>query len=156
MEWILLTTLPCDTAADLVFASRGYAWRWIIEEFHNCEKTGCQVEMRRPTHTDRLEPLIGLLSVLSVWLLQLEYAVEDAPEEQAAKHFDSRTVALMAAYLAQDATKLKVRDFWRGIGLQGGQMSRKCDGKLGWLRAWRGWQAFQLILLGAGLAREVP
>jgi hypothetical protein len=33
-------------------------------------------------------------------------------------------------------------------------MGRKCDGKLGWLRAWRGWQAFQLILLGADLARQ--
>ncbi len=156
LEWILLTTLPCDTAADLVFASQGYALRWTIEEFHKCEKSGCQVEMRRLEHTDRLEPLIGLLSVLSVWLLQLKYAVEDAPEEQAAKHFDSRMVHLMAAYLAKDATRLKVRDFWRGIGLLGGHMGRKCDGKLGWLRAWRGWQAFQLILLGAGLAREVP
>ncbi len=156
LEWILLTTLPCDTAEDLVFASQGYALRWTIEEFHKCEKTGCQVEMRRLEHTDRLEPLIGLLSVLSVWLLRLKYAVEDAPEAQAVKHFDAPMVRLMAAYLAKDATRLKVKDFWRGIGLLGGHMGRKCDGKIGWLRAWRGWQAFQLILLGAGLARGVP
>jgi hypothetical protein len=156
LEWILLTTLPCDTAEDLAFASQAYALRWTIEEFHKCEKTGCQVEMRRLEHTDRLEPLIGLLSVLAVWLLQLKYAVEDAPEARAAQHFDSQMVRLMAAYLAKDATRLKVRDFWRGIGLLGGHMGRESDGKLGWLRAWRGWQAFQLILLGAGLAREEP
>ena len=36
-------------------------------------------------------------------------------------------------------------------GLLGGHMGRKSDGKLGWLRAWRGWQAFQLMLRGAEL-----
>jgi hypothetical protein len=151
LEWILLTTLPCGTAAELEFASQGYALRWIIEEFHKCEKTGCQVEMRRLEDTARLEPLIGLLSVLAVWLLQLKYAVDDTPEAPAAQQFDAQLVGVMAAYLRTDATRLKLRDFWRGIGLLGGHMGRKCDGKLGWLRAWRGWQAFQLILLGAGL-----
>lgn len=164
LEWILLTTLPCETPEELVFASQGYALRWTIEEFHKCEKTGCQVEMRRLEHTDRLEPLIGLLSVLAVWLLQLKYAVEDAPESPAIEHFDEPMVHLMASYLArdtpssktQDATRLKVKDFWRGIGLLGGHMGRKSDGKLGWLRAWRGWQAFQLMLLGAELAEDEP
>ena len=131
LEWILLTTLPCETPEELVFASQGYALRWTVEEFHKCEKTGCQVEMRRLEHTDRLEPLIGLLSVLAMWLLQLKYAVEDAPDAPAVEHFDAPMVRLMAADLAKDATRLKVKDFWRGIGLLGGHMGRKCDGKLG-------------------------
>lgn len=153
LEWILLTSLPCATSEDLEFASQGYALRWMIEEFHKCEKTGCQVEMRRLEHTDRLEPLIGLLSALAVWLLQLKYAVEDAPDAAAATALDPAMVQVMAAHLKQDATTLTVREFWRGIGLLGGHMGRKSDGKLGWLRAWKGWQAFQLILLGAQLAR---
>ena len=151
LEWILLTTLPCATAADLEFASQGYALRWLIEEFHKCEKTGCQVEMRRLEHTDRLEPLIGLLSVLAVWLLQLKYVVEDAPAASAADHLDAAMVRVMAAHLGRAPTQLTIADFWRGIGLLGGHMGRKSDGKLGWLRAWRGWQAFQLMLRGADL-----
>lgn len=154
LEWILLTTLPCETADDLVFVSQGYGLRWIIEEFHKCEKTGCQVEMRRLEHTDRLEPLIGLLSVLAVWLLRLKYVVEDAPEARASQHFESTMVRVMAAHLRKDTRKLTVKDFWRGIGLLGGHMGRKSDGKLGWLRAWRGWQAFQLIMLGAELVER--
>ena len=164
LEWILLTTLPCETPEELDFASRGYALRWTVEEFHKCEKTGCQVEMRRLEHTDRLEPLIGLLSVLALWLLQLKYAAEDTPDAPAVEHFDASMVHVMATFLskdkaslhAKDASKLKVKDFWRGIGLLGGHMGRKSDGKLGWLRAWRGWQAFQLIVLGAGLAQKEP
>ena len=154
LEWILLTTLPCETADDLEFASQGYALRWMVEEFHKCEKTGCQVELRRLEHTDRLEPLIGLLSVMAVWLLQLKYVVEDSPDAAAAEHFDGTMVRVMAAHLKQDAARLRVKDFWRGIGLLGGHMGRKSDGKLGWLRAWRGWQAFQLMLRGAELATE--
>ena len=69
LEWILLTSLPCETPAAATFAAEGYSLRWMIEEFHKCEKTGCQVEARCLTHTDRLEPLIALLSVLAVWLL---------------------------------------------------------------------------------------
>jgi len=154
LEWILLTTLPCGTADELAFASQGYGLRWLIEEFHKCEKTGCRVEMRRLEDTDRLEPLIGLLSVIAVWLLQLKYAVQETPEALAREHFDAPLVGLMAAYLRREATPLKLGDFWRGIGLLGGHMGRKCDGKLGWLRAWRGWQAFQLIALGAELERQ--
>jgi hypothetical protein len=154
LEWILLTTLPCATDDELVFVSQGYGLRWIIEEFHKCEKTGCQVEMRRLEHTDRLEPLIGLLSVLAVWLLRLKYVVEDAPEALASRHFDSTMVRVMAAHLRKEARRLTVRDFWRGIGLLGGHMGRKSDGRLGWLRAWRGWQAFQLMTLGAELIED--
>ncbi|MCG3132785.1 MAG: Transposase for transposon Tn5 [Phycisphaerae bacterium] len=154
LEWILLTTLPCETDEELELASRGYALRWMIEEFHKCEKTGCQVEMRRLEHTDRLEPLIGLLSVMAVWLLQLKYVVEDAPDAPAQEYLDPPRVRVMAAHLKQQAATLTVKEFRRGIGLLGGHLGRKSDGKLGWLRAWKGWRAFPFILLGAELARE--
>lgn len=154
LEWILLTTLPCDTDEELEFASKGYALRWMIEEFHKCEKTGCQVEMRRLEHTDRLEPLIGVLSVMAVWLMQLKYMVEDAPDAPAREHLDPLAVRVMAARLKRSTSSLTVREFWRGIGQLGGHMGRKSDGKLGWLRAWKGWQVLQFMIAGAQLAWE--
>lgn len=154
LEWLLLTSLPCETQEHLQFVADGYALRWMIEEFHKCQKTGCNVEMRRLEHVDRLEPLIGLLSVLAVWLLQLKFAVNETPERPARDVFDETTVKVMARYLKRPAQDMTLGDFWRGVGLLGGHMGRKCDGKLGWLRAWKGWQAFQLILLGAVLATE--
>lgn len=154
LEWILLTSLACDTPAAATFAAEGYALRWMIEEFHKCEKTGCQVEARRLTHTDRLEPLIALLSVLAVWLLTLKYAARDEPEKPAAEYFDAAMVNVMARYVKRPAATLTLAQFWRGIGRLGGHPGRKRDGPLGWLRAWRGWQSFQLILLGAELCRE--
>lgn len=151
LEWILCTSLPCAVDTVLCFVAQGYALRWMIEEFHKCQKTGCQVEMRRLEDRDRLEPLIGLLSVLAVWLLQLKFVARDNPDTPARDLFDESTVGVMARYLKCSAATLSVSQFWRGIGRLGGHPGRKGDGPLGWLRAWRGWQSFQLIMLGAEL-----
>jgi hypothetical protein len=155
LEWLLCTSLPCDTAARMLFVAEGYSFRWMIEEFHKCEKTGCQVEMRRLEHIDRLEPLVGLLSVLAVWLLQLKFVARDEPEEPASTLFDELTVRVMAQYSKKPPETLTVGEFWRGIGRLGGHPGRTRDGPLGWLRAWRGWQSFQLMLLGASLNEEM-
>lgn len=151
LEWILLTSLACDTSETALFVAEGYSLRWLIEEFHKCEKTGCQVEARRLESVDRLEPLVGLLSVLAVSLLRLKYVARDDPEQPARKLFAEPAVGVMAAYLKLPAEDLSVGTFWRGIGRLGGHMGRKGDGPIGWLRAWRGWQSFQLILIGAEL-----
>jgi hypothetical protein len=153
LEWLLCTSLSCEREATLGFVAQGYGLRWMIEELHKCEKTGCQVEMRRLEHTDRLEPLIGLLSVLAVWLLQLKFVARDNPEAPARSLFDETTVEAMARYLRCPASTLTVGEFWRGIGRLGGHPGRQRDGPIGWLRAWRGWQSFQFILLGADLYR---
>jgi len=155
LEWLLCTSLPCETTTQVLLVAEGYSFRWMIEEFHKCEKTGCQVEMRRLEHVDRLEPLIGLLSVLAVCLLQLKYAARDEPQAPARTHLDDLTVRVMARYLKRPSETLTLGEFWRGIGRLGGHPGRRRDGPLGWLRAWRGWQSFQLILLGASLNEEM-
>jgi len=155
LEWLLCTSLPCETTTQVLLVAEGYSFRWMIEEFHKCEKTGCQVEMRRLEHVDRLEPLIGLLSVLAVGLLQLKFAARDEPEEPARTLLDNLTVRVMAQYLKKPFETLTIGEFWGGIGRLGGHPGRKRDGPLGWLRAWRGWQSFQLILLGASLNEEM-
>lgn len=149
LEWVLLTSLSCEEPQVAVFVAEGYSFRWIIEEYHKCEKTGCQVESRRLQDTDRLEPLTGLLSVLAVWLLQLKFATRENPQQPASKLFGADMVEVMARYLKRPARGLTAGEFWRGIGRLGGHPGRRQDGPLGWLRAWRGWQSFQLIFLGA-------
>jgi hypothetical protein len=151
LEWILNTSLPAGTFKQACLVPQGYGLRWIVEEFHKSEKTGCRVEERQLRDTDRLEPLIGLLSVLAVYLLQLKYVAREDPETPARDLFGDEVVEVMARYLRRPTKDLSVRVFWGGIGRLGGHPGRKSDGPLGWLRAWRGWQAFQWILLGASL-----
>ena len=156
VEWILLTRLAAETFDETLVVSEGYACRWIVEELHKCEKTGCRVEERELRETARLELLLGVLSIVAVLLLLLKYVARDDPERPAQALFTDLEVATMACYLKRLAAGLTVGMFWRGIGRLGGHPGRKCDGPLGWLRAWRGWQAFQLILLGAGLGVPRP
>lgn len=151
LEWVLCTSLSCPSDSSLQFAAQGYGHRWRIEEFHKCEKTGCQVEMRRWEHADRLEPLIGLLSVLAVRLLQLKFVARATPDVPAQSLFEEPMVPVMARYLGRSQRTLTAGEFWGGIGRLGGHPGRKGDGPIGWLRAWRGWQSFQLIMLGAHL-----
>jgi hypothetical protein len=155
LEWLLCTSLSCDSGPKMLFVAQGYSCRWMVEEFHKCEKTGCQVEMRRLEHVDRLEPLIGLLSILAVWLLQLKYVARDRPDEPAHTLVDDLSLRLMAQYLKRRSHTLTIAQFWRGIGRLGGHPGRTCDGPIGWTRAWRGWQTFQLMLLGASLSEEM-
>lgn len=152
LEWLLLTSLPAETFEQAARIGEGYGSRWLVEEFHKSEKTGCRVEERQLRDTDRLEPLIGLLSVLAVRLLQLKFVAREDPDRPACELFGDEAAMVMARYLRRPDLGLTVGMFWRGIGRLGGHPGRKSDGPLGWLRAWRGWQAFQLILLGAGLA----
>jgi hypothetical protein len=154
LEWLLCTSLNCDADDQLRLAAQGYGLRWMIEEFHKCEKTGCQVEMRCLQSVERLEPLIGLLSVLAIRLLQLKFVARDDPDMPARQMFDESMVRVMARYLGSSARTLTVGRFWKGIGRLGGHPGRKGDGPIGWLRAWRGWQSFQLIMLGAHLSSQ--
>lgn len=151
IEWILGTSLNVLTTCEPESVVDGYSLRWIVEEFHKALKTGCAVEERRLEHTDRLEPLIGVLSILAVYLLQLKYVARENPDTPARDCLDDEPIQLMAAYLRRPAARMSMGQFWQGIGRLGGHMGRKCDGPIGWLRAWRGWQAFQLMLLGATL-----
>jgi hypothetical protein len=43
--------------------------------------------------------LIGLLSVLAVWLLQLKFVARDEPEKPASTLFDDLAIRVMAHYL---------------------------------------------------------
>ena len=156
LEWIILTSFPTGTYSEATRVAEGYELRWLIEEFHKCEKTGCRVEERQLTHTDRLEPLIGLLSVLAVYLLQLKFVARESPQTPARELLDDEAVMVMARYLKMSDVNLSIGDFWRGIGRLGGHPGRKGDGPLGWLRAWRGWQVFQWMMIGAQLSVPGP
>lgn len=74
LEWILLTNVPVETWPD---ARERIAWsqcRWIIEEYHKAQKTGCGIETLPFTSEEALQPAIAFLSVTALWLLPLRDA----------------------------------------------------------------------------------
>jgi hypothetical protein len=153
VEWVLLTSVPVATLADALRVAEWYACRWLVEEYHKCLKTGCAAEARQLEHADRLEPLLGILTVVAARLLALKQQAWADPHAPAAPHVGELEVRLVAAERGLDAPpdRITVYQFWREVAKMGGFLGRRGDGEPGWQTVWRGWRKLQAMARGARL-----
>jgi hypothetical protein len=152
LAWILLTNRPVATPDDAWQRVDWYACRWVIEEYHKAQKTGCAIEDLQFTSTAALTPMIALLSVVAVTLLNLREASRrpDAKERPATDLVDARYVAVLSAWRYHKIRRdLSIHDFFYALARLGGHQNRKRDHRPGWLVLWRGWMALQHMLDGA-------
>lgn len=155
VEWFLLTNLPVTTAEQAWEKVQWYCCRWVIEEFHKAQKTGCGIEDPQFTFVERLQPMIALLSVVAVGLLSLRDLSRDARlrERPAAEVIEEELVDLLSGWRYDEVRPLSVREFFLALARLGGHQNRKCDGQPGWLVLWRGWIDLQRLAAGARAAR---
>lgn len=157
IEWILLTSLVVKDFEDAWAVIGYYEKRWLIEEWHKALKTGCRVTQRQLKTRQRLEAMVGLLSVVSVRLLQLKSAARSQPDSPARRMIPLRWITLLKA--ARKNTKpvnsLTVGQFYRELAKLGGFIGRQSDGEPGWITVWRGWQKLHLMVRGAELTETV-
>lgn len=66
VEWLLLTTLPIETAEQVREIVQYYTVRYLIEVFFRVLKSGCRVEARRFEHLDRLLPCLAVY-LIAAW-----------------------------------------------------------------------------------------
>ena len=157
IEWTLLTNEPVQTFEDALRVTGWYERRWVVEEFHKAQKTGCRIEDMQFTTTARLEPAIALLSVVAVTLLNLREAARrpDADTRRADMVVSSVYVEVLSLKrYGAVRVDLTVREFFLALGRLGGHQNRKCDGHPGWLVLWRGWMKLQAMLDGYLAARR--
>jgi hypothetical protein len=155
IEWVLLTSLPVTTFAEAYQVIDDYEHRWLIEEYHKVLKTGCSVEKHTLRSVDRLEPLLGLITVVGTRLLQLKLVGRHQPEAKAATHVPSswmKCLKLVRPKLRM--TDMTVYDFFRELAKLGGFLGRKHDGEPGWQAIWRGHQKLQSLLEALRLIRK--
>lgn len=156
IEWTLLTNEPVQTFDDAWRVTGWYERRWIVEEFHKAQKTGCQIEDLQFTTIARLEPAIALLSIVATTLLNLR----DASRRQDAKLRPALEVVAVEyvevlSMMRQGKICLEwtVHDFFYALARLGGHQNRKSDGQPGWLVLWRGWVKLQSLLDGYTAAK---
>jgi transposase-like protein len=146
VEWILITNVPTVTLEDAVTRIEWYEGRWTIEEFHKAQKTGCRIEDLQFRHTERLEPMIALLSVVAVMLVNLRHAARQ-PElaaTPAVRYVPESYVAVLSVWRYKERrTDLTTSEFYLALARLGGHQNRKSDGPPGWLTLWRGWNSLQ-------------
>jgi hypothetical protein len=152
VEWVLLTNVEVTTEEQAWERVNWYECRWVLEEYHKAQKTGCAIEELQFTSSQALEPMIGLLSVVAVTLLNLREAARRpaAKERPASEVVDPQYVRVLSAWRHhKPMPNWTVHEFFMALARLGGHQNRKSDHRPGWLVLWRGWTALQHMLDGA-------
>lgn len=151
LEWILLSSLPVTHPTEARERVVWYTCRWLCEDFHQCLKTGCQVERSQLDDRADLENLIGFAAPIAVRLLQLRQAARQTPEGLAHQAVDPLMVAILAQRQHVESQSMPLTTFWRLVAQLGGFQGRKRDGNPGWRTIWRGWKYLSDLTEGARL-----
>jgi hypothetical protein len=157
VEWFLLTNVAVASAADAWERVDWYCARWVIEEYHKAQKTGCSIEDPQFTTVAALEPTIALLSVIAITLLNLRDMSRDKQTQDlpATEVVSQEEMEVLCGHYHKRRRLLTVREFFLLLARLGGHLNRKKDHPPGWLVLWRGWQSLQLMVAGAR-ARNTP
>lgn len=182
LDWMLLTSEPAGDVRQALQIIEYYRCRWVIEEYHKVQKTGCRLEDSQLRDVDalrRLAAAVGVISVRMLWLRDLAAASAapqpiapagqpgdtgrtESPRAQAAEAPAAlrelmpvqwiRVVAKLAG--VTDPSALTPRQFWRCIAQRGGWLGRKHDGHPGWQTVWRGWHKVAALVEGSLLLAD--
>ena len=152
LEWILLTSVPTTTLEQAWERVDWYGHRWLVEDYHQCLKSGCRIEQRQLQTVDGLMRLLGLLSPLAVRLLQVRACAGEDPERPASEVIDPLMLAVVAQRSGGSPATMTVGTFWTEVARLGGYLARSHDGPPGWRTIWKGWLSLQTLLEGVHLA----
>jgi hypothetical protein len=175
IDWMLLSSEPVPSIREALRLIGYYRRRWIIEEYHKVQKSGCGLEHSQLQDVDalrRLAALVGVLAVRMLWLRDLASqglrpptaGVRPAASKSSSSGPQAQNPAALqvlmpmlwirvVAHLAgvRQALQLTPQQFWRTIAQRGGWLARKHDARPGWKTLWRGWHEVALIVEGAQL-----
>jgi hypothetical protein len=167
VEWILLTSEPVESVEQANTCVDWYTYRWLIEEWHKVEKTGCRLEASQLKNTEALERLAALTAVVAVRLIQLRELAQAATAlDRAGDPLSDQPAALqnlvpsdwidVVSYLAKcRPDTLTPCLFWLTLARRGGFLARKSDGRPGWQTIWKGWAEVMALVQGMEIHRAI-
>ena len=88
VSWLLITSLPIATLADVLRVLDYYVARWVIEVFFRILKTGCRVEEIQLETTSRLKNCLTFYKIIAARILFLTYLNRTAPKIPCTAVFD--------------------------------------------------------------------
>ena len=158
LEWLLLTRLPVQTAAQAVRVVHSYCCRWPSEVYFRVLKSGCPIEASQLETQEAFEAYLTLcLSVAwrVLYLLLLGRECPALPCDRVLGTHEGQAVDVVVTGQPPPAPPPPLGERVRRIASLGGYLGRKGDGAPGpkamWLGMQRmtdralGWQAFASI-----------
>ncbi|PHS10706.1 MAG: hypothetical protein COA78_10840 [Blastopirellula sp.] len=156
VHWVLLTSLPVETFEDAWQVIEDYENRWLVEEYHKVLKSGCNIEVHALRTAERLEPLLGLISVIGIRQFQMKLVGRNQPNAKAKTHVPSQWLKCLKLVRPKlKITDMTVYEFFRELAKMGGFLARKHDGEPGWQTTWNGYQKMQSLLDGIKLVGHI-
>ena len=168
IEWMLLTSETVEHVDQANACIDWYTYRWLIEEWHKVEKTGCRLEASQLKSAQALERLAALTAVVAVRFMQLRdlaQAATSAAKSEGKGARDQpmelqaavpRDCILVVGHLARcRAGTLTPRLFWLTVAKRGGFLGRKGDGVPGWQTIWKGWSEVMMLVQGFELHQAI-
>jgi len=129
LEWVLLTSVSVESAAQAWQCVDWYTMRWTVEDFHRCLKTGCSLEKRHVQSYEDLTRLLGLVSPLAVRLLLLRSYARQTPQVQATSIVPTFWLRVLELFTNRPLHSLESADhLWRTIARLGGYRGYRGDG----------------------------
>jgi Transposase DNA-binding/Transposase DDE domain len=153
VEWILLTSEPVETRAQVEQIVAGYRTRWVIEEYFKAIKTGCAYESRQLESAHTLQALLGfsLLVAYSLLLMRsLSRLERDEPAEAVLSPAQLLVLRAKTRNLPQAPT---VRVALLAVAGLGGHF--KNNGDPGWQTLSKGWARLLALEEGYALAKAL-
>lgn len=80
IEWLLLTTVPTNSADDAIERVHWYTCRWTIEVWHRVLKSGCRIESRQLETVERLAVALTLYSIIAWRVLYATMLARHEPD----------------------------------------------------------------------------
>jgi hypothetical protein len=150
LHWILLTSLPCRSLAQVQRIVGRYTRRWLVEEYHKALKSGAGAEDSQLEHAGKIMALLGVLAVVAVRLLSTKLLARSRPDGyEAAESLGVEMLAIIEKKFKKPPKGWSNQHLLIAIARLGGFLARKHDGMPGWQTIWRGWQ--RLIWMSEGL-----
>ncbi len=147
VEWLLATTEPVDTVAQILHVVDIYRTRWIIEEYFKALKTGCKLEERQLESYDGLLRAFAIFAPIAWQMLRLRALSRVTPEAPAAEILTESQLAVLKGIAK---TPLSPRPTGRqalfAIARLGGHL--RSNGDPGWLTLARGMVALAQAHVG--------
>ena len=151
VRWILFTSEPISSAADVERIVDGYHSRWLIEDYFKALKTGCAYEKRQLKSRHALLSALGLFSVIAWRLLVLRAVDRSQPDAPATLAFEQHQLQLINEHRKMRGRPLlrahpTVREAVAALAEIGGHL--KHNGPPGWLVLGRAYECLLLMELG--------
>jgi len=139
VEWLLFTTEPIETPAQVSHVVDTYRARWTIEEYFKALKTGCAIEQRQLESYTTLTNALALLAPIAWKILLLRSVERDAANVPVADVVSATQIEVLREFSPRPlGPRVTTAAVMRAIAALGGHLSS--NGRPGWQVLWRGYQ----------------